>query len=286
MKQITVTYGQDTPAYADATIKVPDDATPEFIIQAAKDFVDDAIDDLEFDPSYEWTGTRIVSISDSNGTRIAGYIPIEPSAEDIGLVTQTALSGKCGMMAIIQEAERQGIKTKDGVRRAVELGDAMQKANESVKDFEPFKLVVESRSLNDVDPGPPYVQIDITTALLRRLAELAATAEKIGVDSMSISDGIGEITWGPSEANYMMEYPNITVYPGSEIGTASFVISGRPHNTPDLCESQFIYINTLIQLASEQADQSGVRFYSETGDITDLAAMWAEDQGMDAPTMG
>jgi hypothetical protein len=295
MKKITVTYGQDTPAYADKTLEVPDDATSESIIQAAKDFADDAIDTLVFEPSHDWTGTRIVSINTPDGTCIAGDIPIDTCAEDLGLVTQTALSGNCGMMAIIHEAERQGIQAQDGVQRAIELGDAMQKASTSAKDFEPFKLVVESSSLNVVDPGPPYVQIDITPALLGRFAVLAAVAEKIGVESMATSDRIGEITWGPSGTTYRMEAQNITVYPGSEMPangwdaqpeSASFVISGRPHNSSDLCKSQFININTLIQLAGEQKDPSGVLFYSEVGDITDLAAMWAEDQGMDTPTMG
>lgn len=284
MKKIRITYGQDTPAYATKVLSVPDNATPEAMIQSAKDYADDAIEELDFDPSHDWTGLRIVSIDTPDQGCIASHIPIERSGEDLGLVAQNVLSGSCGMMALIHEGERQEMKIAPSVRHLIELGDAMQKA--SVKDFAPFKLVVESTSATIVDAGPPYAEILMTPARLSRLVMLANVAEKIGVNRMPTGDGVTRDAWGSYGATYMMEDPEITVYPGNNAESGSFVISGRPHNTSDLCESRFINLDTLIDIANGQPipdgfhREDGVIFYSE-GDAEELAEMWRDAQGND-----
>lgn len=228
----------------------------------------------------------------SNDAKIAAHVLIEKSAEDLGTVTQNALQGICPQTAILKEAERQEMMIAPSVRHIIELGAAMQSASTAAKDFEPFKLVVESTSTADSDGGPPYAEITITPALLNRLIMLSKVAEHIGVSRMPFSSETLKDTWGASGSAYMMEDPEITVFPCGENESGSFVISGRPHNTSDLCETKFINLDTLMSLADGQPapegfhrNKDGVVFYSED-DAEELAEIWAEDLGTDAPTMG
>lgn len=105
---VTITYGQDTPAYATVKLDVPDDATDETIIDMAKAKADE-VGDLVFEPSYDWTGLRIVDITLDNGECVANSIPLEPSGEDLGLECSLWLRKRSSFAALRAEAERQGI---------------------------------------------------------------------------------------------------------------------------------------------------------------------------------
>lgn len=125
MKKILVyvLYGQDTPAYADTVIEMPADATLEQVTEAAK-----AVDtgDLVFKPSYDWAGLRIVEMTEvATGTVLANDVPIERSGEDLGLVAVNVLSGATGIMALVHEAERQGITVAPGVLAALQQAQAV-----------------------------------------------------------------------------------------------------------------------------------------------------------------
>lgn len=58
-KQVVILFGQDTPAYATATVEIPEGADP---LQYVKDNSGDILDDVEFEPSYDWDGLRIVEM--------------------------------------------------------------------------------------------------------------------------------------------------------------------------------------------------------------------------------
>ncbi len=113
MKKVYITYGQDTPAYANSILDVPDAATDEEIIAAAKSV---EIGDLVFDPSYDWAGARIVELSEvATGRVVATDIPLEISGEDLGLIAQMVLSGQVKPKALLDEAERQGLSVSPEV---------------------------------------------------------------------------------------------------------------------------------------------------------------------------
>lgn len=112
-------YGQDTPAYADTILEVPLDATDEQIIEQAKAF---EFGDLVFDPSWDWSGARIVEIADtgSDGRIVAADVPLEVSGEDLGLITQLVLRGQSHPKALLEEAERQGLVVEPSIRSFLE----------------------------------------------------------------------------------------------------------------------------------------------------------------------
>lgn len=109
MKEITVRLGQDTPAYAEFKMTVPDNATNDEIVGMVKDVAYDKSCDLNFDSSFDWTGLRAVEILDESMECIASDVPVEPSGEDMGLVAKSVLTGAVSPLALLQEAERQGV---------------------------------------------------------------------------------------------------------------------------------------------------------------------------------
>jgi hypothetical protein len=114
MKRITVTLGQDTPAYASFEFDVVDDATNEDIINRIQEQAENQAGDLVFEPSYDFSGLRVVSAAHVRrfggiGDTIVEDLPIEPSPEDIGIVAMAVLKGTLAPNQLIMEAERQGV---------------------------------------------------------------------------------------------------------------------------------------------------------------------------------
>lgn len=151
---VYVLYGQDTSAYADTVIEVPADATLEQITEAAK-----AVDtgDLVFKPSYDWAGLRIVEMTEvATGTVLANDVPIEISGEDLGLVAVNVLSGATGIMALVHEAERQGIAVAPGVLAALQQAQAMlsgaaHKEPAADEEHRPISFSGGQKSISDDD---------------------------------------------------------------------------------------------------------------------------------------
>ena len=110
MKKIVITLGQDTPAYVNYAMEVSNDATDEQIVGLVKESAVKRAEDLVFEPCWDWVGLRVVEIADQDGHVIANDIPINASSEDLGIVARNVLSGHVGPLALLQEAERQGVK--------------------------------------------------------------------------------------------------------------------------------------------------------------------------------
>lgn len=179
------------------------------------------------------------------------------------------------------------LSSRDEPEQALpDLKAAAQQTRVGVKDFVPFMLVVESSSIGTFDDGPPFVQLQMTPALLSRLVLLSNMAEKLGVDRMKSREGLTQQVWGSYGKTYEMEETEMTVYPGNSDEPGSFVISGLPHNE-ELCESRFISLDALIEVAGGNPApegfvyEQGVLCYSEE-DPEELLALWRDDtQGGD-----
>jgi hypothetical protein len=100
MKKITITYAQNTPAYASMELEVPDDASNEQIIEAAKTHAD-RVGDLVFSPSYDWEDLRIFDIRDATGRLIEEGISLEEplQIETLSFVARGAEGGKLAFSA-------------------------------------------------------------------------------------------------------------------------------------------------------------------------------------------
>jgi hypothetical protein len=108
-KKIRVELGQDTPAYASFELTVGADLTDADIINLVKEQAENQSGDLVFEPSYDFSGLRVVSATHANGDTIAEDLPIEPSPEDLGIVAMGVLKGTVAPNQLIMEAERQGV---------------------------------------------------------------------------------------------------------------------------------------------------------------------------------
>lgn len=58
--KVEVCFGQNTPAYANVTVEVPEGECPVAYVKAN---ACDILDDVEFEPSYDWDGLRIVEMT-------------------------------------------------------------------------------------------------------------------------------------------------------------------------------------------------------------------------------
>lgn len=131
---ITVTLGQDTPAYANLTLSFPGTATDDDIIEHVQRVASDRAADMVFDPSFDWSGLRATEIVDETGRCLASDIAIERSGEDLGLVAEAALKGLVPITALIEEARRQGIRVDPRVadRLLLSTGNAEHETAERV----------------------------------------------------------------------------------------------------------------------------------------------------------
>lgn len=116
--KVIVTWGQDTPAYATEEVVVPDDASDEQIVAAVKEKAD-GVGNIVFDPSYDWTGLRIVDVTKEDGECVANDVAIEPCGEDLGIIARGVLTGMVSPMALLHEAERQGINVHPKVAEMI-----------------------------------------------------------------------------------------------------------------------------------------------------------------------
>lgn len=179
--KIIATFGQDTPAYADMEIEVPDGASEDQIRAAVLDRADE-VGNMEFAPSYDWTGLRVVSVTAPDGDCLLENIPIEPSGEDLGLEAMLWLRGRSTFVNVLAETRRQGIL--------------------SPVDVPPpnlcFDLVIEAmRSWDeggdDLPPARTYAKITVDADLWTRL-EAAAQLVRMG----GLTEAVIEqtVTWG------------------------------------------------------------------------------------------
>ena len=285
--KVIVTWGQDTPAYAESTIEieVQGDATDENIIAAVKAKAD-TVGELVFLPSWDWSGLRIVDITKADGACVANDIPIEPCGEDLGIVAHEVMTGKAGPMALVYEAERQGIDVHPSVARAIE---SAQTTVSAMKDFQipaftPFTLVMQAFVCDENGEGPAYAKILVTPELLRKIAALAASMQTLGIRSAHVDDDDG--IWADGDESYRMRGTDMVVMPlpgGFE--KASFFFQGHPKHVDYNCETRAVDLKDLIACIGKAGElptgferEYGVLFYDGGwGSINDLVRMYMEE---------
>lgn len=103
---IRITLGMDLAAYAETTLTVPDTATNEEIIEAAREA--SASDDLVFDEDWNTrSDLRIVSARDAAGNYLIQDHHFEPGYVDPGVAVRDWLNGAPkGLSAVVDEAVR------------------------------------------------------------------------------------------------------------------------------------------------------------------------------------
>ena len=189
MKKVSITYAQNTPAYATTELEVPDDASDERIIEAAKAHADH-VGDLVFDPSFDWEGLRILDIYERDGKCVARDIPIdEPSSDtEMSRVARGVLTGAVAFSELRSQARRDGCLPAD-VAGAVE-GAKFDVAVEAVRAWDEHG--------HDDDPARTCVILQgVDDALLERIAAVQHLARIGGLSHAVITvpsiwgDGIG-----------------------------------------------------------------------------------------------
>lgn len=299
MKKIVITYGKDTPAYAEKAIEVADDATHDQILQAAKDAADGA-HDLVFDPSYDWTGYRIVDITTADGECIANDIPLERSGEDLGLVAQNVLSGACAPQALLDEAERQGITNMDpSVRAGIESMSEHRRllAHAAlIPPFEPFRLIVEAFACDSDGDSPRAGIIQVSQDFLRNLQDKATILEAAGMRLGFI--GGDDAAWFDPEDDLRMRGTDLVITPETwqkDRFGLSFWLKGHPKHADYSCETRAVQLDALLGAIRNRAGaesvnaeignracfvwRNGTLFYTDyPGDSADLADVIAASE--------
>lgn len=280
MRSLLVTWGQDSAFYADQVLQVPEDATAEQVVEIAR-AQSDKVSELDFEPNYEWSGLRIVSIMDSTGRIVASDIPVEPSGEDLGIAARGALAGRAPLQALLHEADRQGIATSPYVTTALEIADGIAKhlAGAPAAEIpESTTLVVGSFSCSEFGdgPGPDMAIIEVTPAMVNQMLRLAAIGKSVGIRSIHVdsSDGI----WNDPDAELRMSGTEMVVMPclveGYGIEHATVFWRGRPkHADCDWETYGFDLRNLLAALTGNPEESHG--FTKKNG-----ALFWDGGNGM------
>ena len=245
-KTVHVAYGQDTPAYAEIELAVPADATNEQIVELVKAKAMADAENMTFEPNFEWTGLRIVAIrDDSQIDLVATDVPIVASADDLGRAAQLALNGRGDFhRGVLSEAARQGFKVQPKVAVALGLADAYVEHATSmpeIGDFAPFKLVVEANARSEDGESPDYAEVEVTPALLRRIAKVAATCMAADIRAAHLDDNDG--VWPESDLN--MRGTDLVVMHGPD-PTAEFWWSGHPKHSDYYCETRALDLRQIL----------------------------------------
>ena len=287
--KVIVTWGQDTPAYAESTIEieVQGDATDANIIAAVKAKAD-TVGDLVFRPSWDWSGLRIVDITKADGTCVANDIPIEPCGEDLGIVAHEVMTGKAGPMALVHEAERQGISIHPDVARAIESAQTTVSAMQAMQDFQiptftPFTLVIDAFTCDEFGDGPSHAKIAVTPEFLLRIARLVASTKPLGIRSAHVADD--DAIWRDPAMVPSLHGTELVVMPlRGAFGKASFFFQGHPKNTNYNCKTRAVDLKDLIACIGKAGElpigfkrEYGVLFYDGgSGSINALVRMYME----------
>ena len=290
MRKIILTWGQDTPAYAVQDLMVPDDATPEKMLELAREQADN-VGDLVFDPSYDWSGLRLVAaVEFIDGKQVyhAEDVPIDVSPEDLGIVWLGALRGRVPVGALFPEAERQNIDVSPDVERALRLADRIvtQEKDLTIPAFcETRTLVLEAFACDEYGDGPAYAEISLTPGLVKEMVRLAAIGKAAGMRVVHVdaSDGI----WGGDDDAFRMRGTDMVVMPSvhGSMGESSVYWQGHPKHADYNCETRSFDLKDLLAcLAGEPveergfAEQDGVLFWDgNNGGEQDLIEAYFDD---------
>ena len=283
MRKIILTWGQDTPCYVDQDMEVPDDTTPEQMLALAREQADN-VGSLVFDPSYDWSGLRLVAaVEFIDGEEIchAEDVPMEVSGEDVGIVAQGVLRGTVPVGALVQEAERQDIDVSPAVEQALLLADRIvtQEKGSTIPALEETRtLVLEAFACDEYGDGPAYAEISLTPSLVKEMVRLAAIGKAAGMRVVHVdsSDGI----WGGDDDAFRMRGTDMVVMPSvhGSMGESSVYWKGHPKHAYYNCETRSFDLNDLLAcLAGEAveergfAEQDGVLFWDgNNGGVQDL----------------
>ena len=192
MQTITITYAQNTPAYASMELEVPDDASEEQIIEVAKANAD-RVGNLVFDPSYDWEDLRIFDIRGPEGRLIAEGVQIDGpfAADEMSFLARSFLKGDSAFSKL------RGLAVREGVLPAP---DATGLAGSK------FDLVVEAVRAwdehgHDDDPARTCVIVEgFDDALIERIQAAEHLVRIGGLDSAAFvlptvwGDGLGRET--------------------------------------------------------------------------------------------
>jgi hypothetical protein len=285
-RKLLVTLGQDTPAYADLDIDVPADATPDRIIEIAKEkaihFVGADENNLQFIPTGDWTGLRIVAITEQTSEGfvcLAEDVSIEPSGEDLGIVAKGVLTGTVPAGALLHEAERQGISVCPRVKTLLADADVVQTDDGvQIHEFTPFTLVVDAFACASDGDAPLYAAVTMTPALLGEIVRIARIAKdaEICLVHIDADDGV----WNDTDESLRMWGTDLVVMPSrGALKEASFFWQGHPKHADYNCETRAIDVDDLLacmgnsepKLPNGFRRDRGVLFYdADSGAMDDL----------------
>lgn len=189
MKKVSITYAQNTPAYATTELEVPDDASDERIIEAAKAHADH-VGDLVFDPSFDWEGLRILDIYERDGKCVARDIPIDQPSSDTEMsrVARGVLTGAVAFSELRSQARRDGCLPADVAGAAVGAKfdvavEAVRAWDEHGHDYDPARTCVILQGVDDV--------LLERIAAVQHLARIGGLAEAAITVPSIWGDGIG-----------------------------------------------------------------------------------------------
>ncbi len=278
MKKLVITWGQDTPCYATSVMEMPDDATTEQIVEAAKRRALEAQENLIFDPSYDFSGLRIVDISESEGATVACEIAIERCGEDLGLVCENVLNGRTRATAIIHEAERQGININEDVHVALSMLQEVERFRREypIPNFAPFELVIDAFACDEYGDSPSYAKIMVTPESLADMVRIGATCKHIGVRAAHSEDD--DSIWNDPGENFIMRNTDLVLmHSRGAACNLSFFFCGHPKHANYNCETRAIELRCLIACIGQTDNlpagfrrQDGVLFYDGDSDTMDF----------------
>lgn len=299
-RKVLVTLGQDTPAYVDLDLAVPTDATPDQIIQIAKEkaisFAEGDEDNVQFIPSYDWTGLRIVAITESTPEGLAYLaedVVIESSGEDLGIVAKGVLTGTVPASALLQEAERQGINVCPNLSRLLANDQVTEVAGGvQIAAFTPFSLVVDAFVCDGDADGPSYAEIEVTPALFGQIIRVAGIANKTGIKSAHLESD--DSVWSDPGESLRMRGTDLVIMPSlGALQETSFFWQGHPKHASYNCETRAIDLKDLLacignagtDLPNGFRRERDVLFYdAESGEMDYLVEQYfdaneSEDEG-------
>ncbi|MGC8732664.1 MAG: hypothetical protein ACP5RC_10435 [Halothiobacillaceae bacterium] len=248
MMELIVTLGQDTPAYADVTVEVPDGASEETVIAAAKDAADQAGSHV-FTPSYDWSGLRVVEVTGPDGECLAADIAIEPSGEDLGGAASSVLRGSTPFAALIDEAERLGFAVHSEISAALTVVDATLEEKSrygKIPEFKPFDLVVEAFACDEYGDSPRTATIPINNDFVDRVIELAAIGKANKLTSIHDDAHVSDSYWDDENDDLRMRGTSLVMMP---IYDADFYLRGHPKHADYSCETRIVAVKSLVDAA-------------------------------------
>lgn len=121
-KTVVLTLGQDTACYASHEIVVPEEILndPEALEAHIKAQANSIMDDLVFEPEYDFSSPRIVSAMVGQ-EMIAEDVPLGPRYYDAGLLLHTAIKEKNWEM-LFNAAKESGASQKEIMSFLVKFG--------------------------------------------------------------------------------------------------------------------------------------------------------------------